>query len=667
MIRRTVLLVLLAALPVLGQDDLRIIPQPRTVERKEGIFPLRGVVTIAVASGSAEDRFAAGLLQQEIESATPAQTRLVSGAEGQIVLALSGAPPEVGEEGYRIDAASDGVRVSANTAAGLFYGVQTMRQMVHPDGIPAATVTDWPAMRWRGLHDDLSRGPIPTLDYIKRQIRTVAEYKINLYSFYIEHTFAYKKHPLIAPPGGALTEAEVRELVAYARRYHVEIVPEQQTFGHLHHVLKYEKYNELAEISHGHVLTPTNPKTYEFIKSLYEEIVPLYPGPFLHIGADETDELGQGQTKKMVEEIGVGRAYFNHIRKVYDLLAPYKKKLMFWGDIAMNHPELLPELPHDLIVMSWEYDPRENFDRQLKPFRDARLDVFVCPGVNNWNRVFPDLDNAIPNIRVFTREGQKYGALGQFNTTWDDDGDALFSMVWYPVLYGAAAAWQEGDADPERFRRAFDWAFFRNTGEEFSQAILKINTAHTLMRKAGGSDASNSLTWLNPFLPPHRARLAQFAPVASELRVNQEEAIELIERNRANALRNADLLDYLVFAARRLDFFGLKVLYAQQIRDLYQEALANQKDPQFVVRTLQRISSMNGLLQDGRDFASLLRAECQRLWLAENRPYWLGNVLAYYDREVKLWLDKVDDFRQAGIRYRQERKLPSAEELGLGQ
>src|SRR5947208_12932113 len=91
------------------------------------------------------------------------------------------------------------------------------------------------------------------------------------------------------------------------------------------------------------------------------------------------------------------------------------------------------------------------FDRQIKPFRDAGLDVMVCPGVNNWNRIFPNLDLAIPNIRVFTRDGQKLGAIGQFNTTWDDYGDALFGMAWYPIVYGAAAAWQQGDSDPEKF------------------------------------------------------------------------------------------------------------------------------------------------------------------------------------------------------------------------
>src|SRR5207302_2000535 len=103
---------------------------------------------------------------------------------------------DLGDEGYRLEAGAKNVRITARTAAGIFYGVQTLRQMIEADGIPSATITDTPAMRWRGLHDDLSRGPVPTVDYVKRQIRTVSEYKINLFSFYIEHTYAYKSEPL---------------------------------------------------------------------------------------------------------------------------------------------------------------------------------------------------------------------------------------------------------------------------------------------------------------------------------------------------------------------------------------------------------------------------------------------------------------------------------------
>ena len=659
--------VLLLATPCLA--EIKLIPTPRQLEERPGRFVLRAPLTIALPpQASDDDRFAAQLLQQEIAAVSRVKAKVESGPQAQIVLTLVGAPVVVGEEGYLLRVSPRRVKISARTSAGLFYGVQTLRQLISRKGIPAVRITDWPAMRWRGLHDDLSRGPIPTIDYIKRQLRTCAEYKINLYSFYIEHTFAYRRHPLIGPPGGSLTASEVKQLVAYARKYHIEVVPEQQTFGHLHHALKWEKYSSLAEVPHGHVLAPTNPQTYRLVKSLYDELVPLFPGRFLHIGADETFELGEGQSLELVEQQGLGQVYFNHIRRVTEILAPYKKRLMFWGDIALHYPELLPKLPKDMIVMSWDYSPRENFDRYLKPFRDAGLDVFVCPGVNNWSRIFPNLDRALPNIRNFIRDGQEFGALGVLNTTWDDDGEALFGMTWYPVLYGAAASWQLGTADAGEFRNGFDWAFFRNPrGSPFAEAIERLNRVHGLLDLAGVSDARNWLFWLNPFHPEHRQVLEKIHPVAREIRLAAESALEIVERNAWRARRNRDQLDYLRLAARRLDYLGFKALYARQIADLYLEAYDNQQDRKLARRALSRIDNMNGLLQDGRDFSTAIREDYRAAWLAENRPYWLANVLALYDRETRMWLDKISEFQLLRYNYRRQKKLPPPETLGLAE
>jgi N-acetyl-beta-hexosaminidase len=136
--------------------------------------------------------------------------------------------------------------------------------------IPAVKIIDWPTMRWRGVSDDISRGPVPTVDYIKKQIRTEAFFKLNMHSFYMEHTFSSESHPLIGPEGGSLTAAEIKELVAYARHYHVELVPEQQTFGHLHKALRLEKYADLAETPYGDVLSPQQEGSYKLNRRLVQ-------------------------------------------------------------------------------------------------------------------------------------------------------------------------------------------------------------------------------------------------------------------------------------------------------------------------------------------------------------------------------------------------------------
>jgi N-acetyl-beta-hexosaminidase len=173
-------------------------------------------------------------------------------------------PANLDPEGYLLSVTASEVVVGGKSAAGVFYGMQTLKQLVQGESstafIQGTKITDWPALRWRAVSDDISRGPVPTVEYIKRQLRTEAMFKLNMHSFYMEHAFAAAGHPLIGPTGGSLTADEIRALVTYAKRYHIELVPEQQTFGHLHKALRLEQYGELAEIPHGDVLSPQQPQ-----------------------------------------------------------------------------------------------------------------------------------------------------------------------------------------------------------------------------------------------------------------------------------------------------------------------------------------------------------------------------------------------------------------------
>ena len=229
---------------------------------------------------------------------------------------------EMHNEGYIIAPTKEGfVAVIAETATGLFYGSQTLKQLVQgPSPFPllyVPTIRDWPAMPHRGLSDDWSRGPLPTMDFLKREIRTLAAYKINIFSPYFEHTFAYAASPVAAFPGGAMTPAEARELVAYAAQYHITVIPEQESFGHLHNVLKFEQFSPLGETPHGAVLAPGDAATLPLIAGWFSELAKVFPGPYAHIGADETFELGLGRTRDAVEQQGLGAVYLDFLKQIH--------------------------------------------------------------------------------------------------------------------------------------------------------------------------------------------------------------------------------------------------------------------------------------------------------------------------------------------------------------
>jgi len=680
----------LAALAQVPEDVrvLKVLPAPKEVQALKGNFVIKPSTTILIAE--AEDHDAAELLQQDVGQRTGLKLAIASAsaapkAGGHIALArltdrglvqyLSAQGVKVGDElgpqGYVLRVTDSGIIVAGATAQGLFYGVQTLRQLLHADGkslqAPALVIRDWPSMEWRGVHDDISRGPIPTLDYMKKQIRTLAEYKINLFALYMEHVFDYQSQPLVAPKEAALTPAETKELVDYAKKYFITILPEQQAFGHLHHVLKYEMYSDLAETPHGHVLTPTNPRTYDFIGQIYGEIAPLFPGPFFHIGSDETFELGLGQTKALAAQQGLGRVYLEHLQKVYEIMRPYHKQLMFWGDIAVKYPELLTMLPKDMIAVPWDYDVRPSYENIIIPYRNANLRLMVAPGANNWNRIWPDLDTAFVNIRNFVRDGQKHQAMGSLNTTWDDDGETLFEMTWPALVFGAAASWQPGESSIEDFKNSYDWAFYRNDDGDrtFADVLESLDRPHGLLAGAKLEGASDDVFWTDPFSEVGADVAAKGLPVAHDLRLSAEHALELLLRRRARAQLHAETLDAMIFAAWRLDTLGMKLQFTCEINRFYWDAYQNQTDSQRAWHDLEEITGINARLEDLRDATTRLRKMYEEAWARENRPYWLGNVLVRYDNLAAEMQAKIVAVRQAERQYQATKTLPPPELLGF--
>jgi len=662
--------------------NAQIIPAPKQLTASEGKFDIGVDTRIALAdTQAAEDRFAAQDFIDDVKQAAGVTVRLGgSSARREILIGRIDLPKiqqalrraavdssqRLSAEGYVLSVGLHEVVVAGKTTTGTFYGLQTLKQLVRGDGasafIPGVKIVDWPTMRWRAVSDDISRGPVPTVDYIKRQIRTEAFFKLNMHSFYMEHTFASGSHPLIGPAGGSLTPDEIRDLVAYARRYHVELVPEQQTFGHLHKALRLEKYAELAETPYGDVLSPQQPESYKLVADLYKELNELFPGQFFHIGADETFELGEGQSKEEAKAKGVGAVYFEHLNRVRDVLKPYNRRLMFWGDIALHHPDLIGNVPQDMIVMNWQYQAADDFTKSIKPFKDAGLDQFVCPGAHTWNQIFPNIEAASKNIANFVRDGQQAGALGMMNTTWDDDGESLFESAWYPIILGAAASWQQGALDREKFDRDFDWAFFRADGDQFVKVTHALGGIPNLLN-AGTTD---EFFWRDPFTTQFQNQVRNMAERTSKMRLAAERSVEVLIQNDKLARRNRATLSAMRLAAQRYDHLGRRMEVVQRFSTQYWDAYLNLGDRTKVRKLRSYTGAIYNNLREMAEELSLLKEAYRQQWLAENRPYWLESILARYDGMIRMWLNQSRSMDEALRKYETTSTLPSPEEFGLG-
>jgi hypothetical protein len=672
---------ILAAFSTRAVGQVKLLPAPREAHFvNETALPAS--ISVSVPGNDADDAFAA----RDLEAAAKAAgLSVVGGASDayRVTLLRTGTPDAnsvLAKNNLRFDAAMEAegyvlavepheAFVVAASASGIFYGVQTLKQMLPPPGgkatLPTGTVRDWPAMKYRGIDDDLSRGPFPTLAFQEHQIQVFASYKINVYSPYIEHTLLYPDQPLAAPPGSSLTPGDVAELVSFAKQYHVMVLPEQEAFGHLHQVLKYDLYKDVAETPHGHVLAPGQPGTLPFT-----QIAAEFPSPFIHIGADETFDLGVGRTHAAVESRGYGPVYVDFLKQIHDELAPLHKRLLFWGDIGGDDAAAVAGLPKDMIAVPWNYWDTKGFDKMIEPFAKAGIETWVSPGDANWNEVYPNANTAFGNIQGFVRDGQRLGSTGALTTVWNDDGEGLFNMDWYGVLFGGVAAWQPGESSIPDYQAGYGLTFHGDASGKIDAAEKELMAAHTALGKAHVGLNSDELFWVDPWSVEGREISAKILPVVEDLRLHGERAIVLIAEARAANPhpREEDALTAMDMGARRLDLIGEKFELSQEIVEQYALALAQQHDKAHRSSTrniLDEISSMFGRCQDLRDGYSAVKGEYSQVWLSENRPYWLSNVTVRYDIAIETWQKRSDLFL-TGIRgWDSGRDLPSAASLGL--
>ncbi len=676
------------------------IPMPRKYSPVGPSSLRRGIFVIS--DSNAEDRFAARDLESWFESlgvsvkrkSSAFRVRLLraDSKEGKKLLRRAAVQfdPAMHDEGYVIVPSTNELAVLGETAAGLFYGAQTVKQMVTGRGdsaeIERASVGDWPAMHYRGLSDDLSRGAIPTLKYQEQIIRTLAAYKMNLYSPYFENTFAYRSDPLPALPGESLNQGDMKALVAYASQYHVMVVPEQESFGHLHQVLIYQKNAPVAETPLGTTLAPGQPASLDLIREWFTELGATFPAPSFHIGADETHDLGIGRTKGAVRAQGTGPVYVDFLIKIHAALAPLHRRLLFWGDITMKDPAQVKRLPKDMIAVAWTYFPDPNgYERWIQPFTNAGLETWVAPGIGNWKRVYPDNDHALRNIQGFVAVGQAEHSTGMLNTDWNDDGEGLWPENWYGVLFGAAAAWQPGQSSIEQYEDAYGPVFQGDRTGKINEAQHEMTAIYQLLHKSqrahraelNWEEATDYLYWIDPWGRQRGVSgpgiAASLLPILPQLRSHAERVITLVaEARAAGSLRHPEVADVLDLGARRFDFIGQKFQTADEIARMYRKLYAYSRQPgdpsaksAHILAVLQNISENGGLCQDMSQGFSWTRERYSSLWLEVNRPYWLRNVQLRYDLAAELWTRRGHKFRQLELDWRMHVQLPTPEQMGI--
>jgi len=360
-------------------------------------------------------------------------------------------------EHYQLSISPEQVVIrGGENAASYWNGVCTLIQLIdqYGDALPCLEIDDWPDFKRRGVMLDISRDRVPTLYALFELVDRLAGWKINELQLYTEHTFAYQQHPLVWQHASPMTAEQIRALDAYCQDRGIDLVPNQNSFGHMHRWLMHDEYLHLAELPEGvnwpfmltlprpFSISPAVPETVPFLKGLFDELLPNFSSKYVNIGCDETADLGKGRSKALVEAKGKGRVYLDFLTQIASLVQAHGRTVQFWGDIIVEHPDLVPELPKNLIAMEWGYDPSHPFDEHGALFAASGIPFYVCPGTSSWISLVGRTDCAVGNLISAARNGKKHGAQGYLNTDWGDFGHTQPLPVSYlGFAFGAALSW----------------------------------------------------------------------------------------------------------------------------------------------------------------------------------------------------------------------------------
>lgn len=513
-------------------------------------------------------------------------------------------------QGYRISIRPSGIELTGADAPGLAYGLATLNQAKRECGraIPCGDIEDWPDFPVRGVMLDVSRDKVPSMGTLLSLIEMLAGLKYNHLQLYMEHTFAYSRHKEVWAHASPLTGREIRRLDAFCSARHIELVPNQNSFGHLHRWLSLPRYRGLAECPEGFTfpwgerseepfsLAPTDGASLDFLDGLYSELLPCFSSRLFNVGLDETYDLGQGRSREECDRRGKGAVYLDFLKRVHGLVARHGRKMLYWGDIITQHPQLIRELPRDAIALEWGYEADHPFERHAEIFQASGVPWWVCPGTSSWNSFAGRTDNCLGNLRAAAYAGLAHGASGFLVTDWGDNGHMqALPVSFLGLAAGAASAWCGETSAGTDLARALDIHVFRDRAGRMGALARDAGNAYRL----AGDGMGNASPLFHFICPLGGAALPASVTVArlSETRRQVQDMAGAIDASRMD----------------RPD--------ARLIKDEYRLTLG------MLAHGCDRGAAIvNGWLDDPsttarlrEDMAALIR-EYRRVWNARNRP-----------------------------------------------
>ncbi|MHB1000215.1 MAG: family 20 glycosylhydrolase [Armatimonadota bacterium] len=581
--------------------DLILAPVPKEISAIQGVFISEGKRYIKLCCSNPQSLLQAARktgLRWDITAGPSAPDDQVG------LVILLDANTNIPSEGYRLSINTNRIEIAASDSAGAYYGACTLAQILRQSGdqIPCLEIIDSPDLKARGVMIDISRDKVPTMETLYNLVDLLSEWKINQVQLYTEHTFAYPAHPIVWKDATPMTGEQVLDLDAYCKSRYVELVPNQNSFGHMGRWLMHEEYRSMAEAPNGcdtawgfmeaNSLSPVDSRSIPFVKGLFDELLPHFSSQLFNVGCDETIDLGCGRSKEACEERGTGRVYLDFLLDIYNLVKEHGRTMMFWGDIIMHYPELISELPVDCVALEWGYESAHPFADHGAKFRQSGIPFYVCPGTSSWNSLSGRTVNAVENITNAARNGLEQGAVGMLNTDWGDSGHWQPLPVSYTgFLAGAMASWNAKTDLRDVLANCLSLHAFNDTSMKIGQAFYDLGDVYRVFKK---QTFNSSIPWMMLFHDK-----------------DNEKSVEDLD------ISEFDEMD------RKLDEITSKIDGDNMLTpdaSIVREELIHVIDTLRLSALAGRIRLGNGTFDDITDKVDDLKRQHERVWLLRNRP-----------------------------------------------
>ncbi len=555
---------------------------------------------------------------------------------------VPGAPPRrrldrsLPAQGYELRIDRSGVELAGGDDAGLFYGEATLAQLARLNAagaLPVGLVRDHPDLAVRGVMLDVSRDKVPTMATVQAIVERLASIKINQVQLYSEHTFAYRDHTEVHAAASPFDAAEIRELDAFCRDRHVELVPNQNCLGHMNRWLGHDRYRSLAIAPDGFVdpfgisrapmtMEPTNPASLRLVRQLLAELLPLFTSRRVHVGLDEAWELPAARIDDFL-------SWAATLRSLPELDG---REMLMWGDMVSGRPDLVASLPEGVTVCEWGYDHWYPFDERCAVLAEAGVPFWVAPGTSSWLSILGRSTNARTTCRRAAAAAVEHGATGYLNTDWGDMGHLQQWVVSEPGLaYGAAVSWCLATNADLDLGAALSTHVFGDATGALAEAVLGLGDAHLQVTPQFPNMSTLVMNLYYPQLPVGRGLTAGLtAEELDAVDARLDAARTAVLRSRPDRPDAALLVDEVVFGT---DLVAL----------LTRDARARLRGDGFLgsVRAEERAVL-------GAALGSLVERYRAR-WLARNRPGGLDDSLAWLENLQAAYASGRPDPRWGGL------------------